>query len=209
MADEFLSVRHSGAAELIIKRSRFIGQCFPVTVITEAEERLAAVRRVHRDASHHCYAFRIGNDGRQSRSSDDGEPSGTAGAPILGVLTRQGIVNALCVVTRYYGGVKLGAGGLVRAYAEVCAAAVEKAEPVIVRSCTAYEIIVPYPMFQVVENVAALFGGLEEKTFTDAVRALIWIWDDEADDFLLRLRNATEARCAPRAVARESRPYLS
>lgn len=113
--------------EIEIKRSRFL-TCLR-RVATEAEARAVVEERrsVHFDARHHCSAFVLGPDGRTARSSDDGEPSGTAGVPMLQVLQKNGLTDVVAVVTRYFGGIKLGAGGLVRAYSEAVAGAIEAA----------------------------------------------------------------------------------
>jgi uncharacterized YigZ family protein len=113
-------------AEIKVKASRFIGQVFPATTREEAEAALSSVRKRHHDARHHCWAFRVGAPGALvETSSDDGEPGGTAGVPILGALQRAGLHDAACVVTRWFGGTKLGTGGLVRAYGEAAQLAVE------------------------------------------------------------------------------------
>jgi uncharacterized YigZ family protein len=109
------------------KGSRFIGEAFLVTTEAEAETRLAAVRTREHAATHWCWAWRLGTDGAAFRSSDDGEPSGSAGAPILRQIDARGLTNTLVVVTRYYGGTKLGVGGLVRAYGEAASEALDAA----------------------------------------------------------------------------------
>ena len=105
-----------GSAEITEKKSRFIADIFPVHSVDEANEKIAAMRKQYWDARHNCSAMIIGERGEFSRSSDDGEPSGTAGRPMLAVLTGAGVTNVCAVVTRYFGGVLLGTGGLVRAY---------------------------------------------------------------------------------------------
>ncbi len=100
------------------KGSRFIGDAFPAATEAEAEAHLAAVRKREHAATHWCWAWRIGTEGDAFRTSDDGEPSGSAGAPILRQIDARGLTNTVAVVTRYYGGTKLGTGGLVRAYGE-------------------------------------------------------------------------------------------
>ncbi|GAB2855915.1 YigZ family protein [Actinocorallia aurea] len=118
-------IGRAGSHELVIRKSRFV--CTLARVRTEAEvaEFLSGHRRAHRDASHNCTAYVLGERGEITRSSDDGEPAGTAGIPMLEVLVRRGLTDTAAVVTRYFGGVKLGAGGLVRAYREAVAAAVD------------------------------------------------------------------------------------
>lgn len=109
--------------ELEITKSVFITELFPVHSAEEAEERLSEVRSRYKDATHHCYAYIVGESGIQMRMSDDGEPQGTAGAPMLEVLKKRGVSDTLAVVTRYFGGVKLGANGLVGAYSRCVAEA--------------------------------------------------------------------------------------
>jgi uncharacterized YigZ family protein len=112
------------------KGSRFIGEAFPVTTEAEAEARLDAVRKREYAATHWCWAWRLGLDGDAFRTSDDGEPSGSAGAPILRQIDARELTNTLVVVTRYYGGTNLGVGGLVRAYGEAASDALDAARTV-------------------------------------------------------------------------------
>ena len=112
------------------KGSRFIGEAFPVTTEAEAEARLDAVRKREYAATHWCWAWRLGLDGDAFRFNDDGEPSGSAGAPILRQIDARELTNTLVVVTRYYGGTKLGVGGLVRAYGEAASNALDAARTV-------------------------------------------------------------------------------
>ena len=126
-------------AQFTVKGSRFIAAIFPVSDEEEAKTLLAAIRKKYYDATHNCYAWRIHPS--LEKSSDDGEPSGSAGKPILQVLKGSGLTNAMAVVTRYFGGTKLGVGGLVRAYSEAASMALKKAKvinlyPLIVLSCS-------------------------------------------------------------------------
>jgi uncharacterized YigZ family protein len=125
--DGYLSIAGHGSAEFVERKSRFIGQAFTASSEEEASLAVGRVRKAYPDASHHCYAYVVGLSGQWQKASDDGEPSGTAGRPILDVLLRQGVVNAVVVVTRYFGGVLLGTGGLVRAYSHTAKLAVEAA----------------------------------------------------------------------------------
>ena len=110
------SVLTGGTGEIEEKKSRFIAHVEPVSTEEEATAFIAAMKKQYFDARHNCYAFVIGDNSELTRCSDDGEPSGTAGRPMLEVLTGEGITNVVCVVTRYFGGTLLGSGGLVRAY---------------------------------------------------------------------------------------------
>lgn len=110
--------------ELVIEKSRFIGQIYIVHSVEEAQTTLERVRLLHKEANHNCYAYVI-REGKEVKSSDDKEPAKTAGVPILEVLKHHELTDVLCVVTRYFGGVKLGAGGLIRAYTNAAAEAVK------------------------------------------------------------------------------------
>ncbi|MBM7452855.1 putative YigZ family protein [Acholeplasma morum] len=112
--------------ELIIDKSRFITNIYPVKSLEDVLAILSETRKTHRDANHNCYAY-ILNEGKEVKASDDGEPSKTAGVPILEVLKHHELTDCLCVVTRYFGGVKLGAGGLIRAYSNSTSKALEQA----------------------------------------------------------------------------------
>jgi len=118
-------IKHAGSHELEIRKSRFICTLARAASEAEAVEFIAAHRRAHRDATHNCTAYVVGELGEFTKSGDDGEPAGTAGGPMLEVLVRRGLTDVVAVVTRYFGGVKLGAGGLVRAYGQAVAEAVD------------------------------------------------------------------------------------
>ena len=122
----YLVPADAGAGEYIEKRSRFIGQIRPVETEAEAQAMIAAVKKEHYDARHNCFAYII-REGGVMRYGDDGEPQGTAGQPILAVLSGAGVQNVCCTVTRYFGGVLLGTGGLVRAYTAAAKAALDDA----------------------------------------------------------------------------------
>lgn len=129
MASELLaSIAEPVVHELVIKRSRFIAHLTPVSSVTEADAVIAAVRKEHWSANHNCVALVVGVSGDQQRSSDDGEPSGTAGVPMLEVLRARKVTDVVAVVTRYFGGVLLGAGGLVRAYGSAVSEALDVAQ---------------------------------------------------------------------------------
>jgi uncharacterized YigZ family protein len=126
MVDRYLTVARAGVYESEIKRSRFRCALAPAGSEQAAQDFVRAVRREHPDATHNCFAYVIGPDGRVHRASDDGEPGGTAGTPMLQVLLGRRIRDTAAVVTRYYGGIQLGAGGLARAYGGAVAAALDE-----------------------------------------------------------------------------------
>lgn len=128
-ADTFLTVAaHSQAEPPKTKGSRFMGDAFPADSPNDALEKLERVRSREHAATHHCWAYRIGHDGAEFRYSDDGEPGGSAGLPIFREIEGRNLTDALVVVTRYYGGTKLGTGGLIRAYGEAAAMSLENAQ---------------------------------------------------------------------------------
>lgn len=125
----FQTVKKSETAEITEKKSKFISNIFYVESCEEAEKRIDEIRKKYHDAKHNCFAYRIVEEERViERASDDGEPSGTAGAPMLQFLAKNELVNTLVIVTRYFGGILLGTGGLVRAYTQATSDVVEKAD---------------------------------------------------------------------------------
>jgi uncharacterized YigZ family protein len=124
--DSFFTLAHEVNSEITVKGSRFKAFCSSASSFDNAEGYLDTIRKSYRDATHHCYAYILRDDnGLTVRSSDDGEPSGTAGKPILTALQRHNLTNVICVVVRYFGGTKLGMGGLVRAYTNAAESALE------------------------------------------------------------------------------------
>src|SRR5689334_18781908 len=124
----FKTITGHSRAELKVRGSRFIGTAVPVNSKEQALEELEKIRKEFWDATHNCYAWRLAPDGLQYRFADDGEPSGSAGKPILFVVQQRELANVLVVVTRYFGGTKLGVGGLARAYSDAAMAALDLAE---------------------------------------------------------------------------------
>ena len=142
-----------------IKGSRFIGDACPVESPEAAAECIGEIRRRYHDASHHCFAYRLGPGGIPFRSSDDGEPSGSAGAPILRQIESSGLSDVLVVVTRYFGGIKLGTGGLVRAYGDAAAAVLRSAERRTRQLYASFELVFAYedtaPVMRLVDRFEA------------------------------------------------------
>ena len=154
----YKTVAEEATSEFIEKRSRFIAQVAPVKNEDEALAFLASVRAKHREARHNVYAY-ICRENNISRYSDDGEPSGTAGLPVLNVLTRQGLTDVCVVVTRYFGGILLGAGGLARAYGKSAADGVLAAGLCEMVYSSRFTITVEYPFLAKIQHV------LREKNF--------------------------------------------
>lgn len=157
--DRSLTVARPGTGRYEAKGSVFLGRVERVTTEDEARAVIDQARREHHDARHHCSAFVLGPDGRITRSNDDGEPSGTAGAPILQVLVGAGISDVVAVVTRWFGGTLLGAGGLVRAYTAAAQAALADAGTVVRELRTLVEISVPAAQAGKLENTVRQAGA--------------------------------------------------
>lgn len=133
------TISENTSAEIVEKKSKFIANLYYITSEQEAEEKIKEIRKQYHDAKHHCYAYSVMTEsGIKNKMSDDGEPSGTAGMPMLNILVKRELVNILVVVTRYFGGILLGTGGLLRAYSEATIQAIEKAE--FVREEVGYEV---------------------------------------------------------------------
>lgn len=141
-----------GEDRFVEKRSKFIGRIWRVETPEQAVEKINQTRAMHRDATHNCYAYII-REGNYMRYSDDGEPQGTAGLPILDVLRREGITNVCCVVTRYFGGILLGTGGLVRAYTQGAQVALAAAGVAKMSRYSVLLISCPYSLFELVKTI--------------------------------------------------------
>lgn len=142
--DEYRTIRKASEGIYREKGSRFISLVLPVRDENEIKSHLEAVRKQHHEARHHCFAWVLGSEGERWRANDDGEPSGTAGRPILGQIRSQGLTNILLVVSRYFGGTLLGAGGLINAYRTAAASAISNAEIIDHVVHDQYEISFPY-----------------------------------------------------------------
>lgn len=151
-APDYQTVNGRAEASFTEKKSEFIGYMKHVTTDEEAVDFINEIRAMHRKATHNVYAY-ILRDGSITRYSDDGEPQGTAGVPVFEVLRKEGLTDVCCVVTRYFGGILLGGGGLVRAYSHSAKIAVDAAERRIMRSCYPMEITMDYNMYGKLTNI--------------------------------------------------------
>ena len=175
-----------GTSEHMEKKSRFIGQIWPVRTEEEARERIEAVKKRYHDARHNCWCFTL-RDGTL-RYSDDGEPQGTAGQPMLEVLTKQGITDAVCVVTRYFGGILLGTGGLARAYTKGAKDALAAAGISVERLWDRLLVCCAYSLYERIRQETQKCGGVIENTDYGAdVTLTILIPETETDIYLTRL----------------------
>jgi len=174
LTESYRVIEGGARGEIVEKKSRFIATLEPVSSEQEALDFIESVRRKYYDARHNCFAFIIGKDGKLERCSDDGEPSGTAGRPMLEVLRSAGISEAAAVVTRYFGGTLLGTGGLVRAYTQAMQAAMERCSIVTMRCGIRYHITAEYVLAGKLQYLFARRQIITENTvYTDKVEFYI------------------------------------
>jgi len=196
MIDAYRTIASPVDARLTRRRSRFIAYLEPVTTLGEADDRLAAIRRAHHDATHHCSAARLFSPaGPVVRTDDDGEPAGSAGAPILRHLEGEDVCNVLAVVVRRFGGVKLGIGGLIRAYGDAVRTALDRAEIVVRRIETSASISFPPEVHSGVMSTIHRFDApVDEIEFVDRGRARVRLRPSDVAPFAAALREATGGR---------------
>lgn len=194
--EDYLVPRGVGQAEYIEKKSRFLGGVYPVTSEQEAKEILERVRKQHYDARHNCWCYILKSG--QKRYSDDGEPQGTAGQPMLNVFEREGVVAVLCIVTRYFGGILLGAGGLCRAYTKAAKDALDAAGISKMQPWVRQQITVPYALFERAKLLIAAQDGAVEDAQYGADILITYRIPEGADERLrTALREASSGSVVP------------
>ena len=186
MADGFRIPFQEAESEFVEKRSRFISHVWRVETEEEAQARIQETKKKYYDARHNCWCYLLGPN--LVRYSDDGEPQGTAGQPMLNVFQRAGVENVCCVVTRYFGGILLGAGGLVRAYTQSAKDALDAAGISVVRRWVAMEVPCSYAQFESMRREVLAFGGVVENVDYGADVVLSCLLPEErAEDFSARI----------------------
>lgn len=207
MLNKYKTVRAEANEEIVIKKSRFIGYAKPVESEEEAVAFIDEIKRMHRTATHNCSAYVVGERDQFQKASDDGEPSGTAGKPILEVIKNKGLKNVVVVVTRYFGGIMLGAGGLVRAYTDGAVAGIEAAGEIVNVLHREVYVGVDYTWYGKLENElhgrGARLGGTE---FTDRVTVLCLPEAPEADTFISWITDLTQGQAV--ITTGEDRYYI-
>jgi uncharacterized YigZ family protein len=183
MEDEYRTIRKPSRAEIKVKGSRFIGETFLVVSAETAADQLHVVRKREHAATHHCWARRTGiGDEAAFKYSDDGEPSGTAGKPIYDVLCGADVTNTLLVVTRYFGGTKLGTGGLARAYTEAAQAVMRSSGTVTRHFMTRFRLSLDFSLYdQWMRQVSALEASVEDTEYTDHVTMTVAVRRSRAE----------------------------
>ena len=185
---EFRTIKEDGQVQEEIKKSRFICHAKRVYSEDEARDFITVIKKEHYKATHNCSAFIIGERSEIKRTSDDGEPSGTAGVPMLGVLENHNLTNVCVVVTRYFGGIKLGAGGLIRAYAGNVALAVKEIGIIEIKEQAGIAIQMSYAQYQEYNNFLKEHNLMELDTnFTDQVDTMIYVDKEEKENIKAEL----------------------
>lgn len=192
---EYFVVETAGMGEIVEKKSRFIAHVLPVDSEQQALENIDAIKKKYWDARHNCFAFVIGDNNEIQRFSDDGEPQGTAGKPILEVLTSQEIHNALIVVTRYFGGTLLGTGGLVRAYGQVSKAGLDNAGISKVCPGIKLELSADYNSIGKIKYIMGQMGIVaEDEQYTENVTVVVNMKEADYVDFKKKITDATNGK---------------
>lgn len=191
---EYITVREEGADQFVEKKSRFIGSCRPASTEEEALEFISGLKTKYWDASHNVYAY-ILREGNIQRFSDDGEPQGTAGIPVIEAMKKSGVTDAVVVATRYFGGILLGGGGLIRAYSHTATIALAAAQRVRMKRCLKLSIACSYDSYGRVQAIVPECGGIVDDTaFTDSVTLYLHLEPELLEGLARRLADATSGR---------------
>ena len=202
----YKTVAGRAQAEQEIEKSRFIAYIAPVSSKEEGDAFIAEIRAKHKDATHNVPAMVVGDKMQIQWASDDGEPQGTSGAPMVQLLTGMELTNVCIVVTRYFGGTKLGTGGLVRAYSSSARLAVEAAGIREVKEMTVADISIEYTHLAKLQNVARERGWLiEDEVYEDKVKMKLICASEEADTMMKMLAEITAGSCVIAGCAEEAR----
>ena len=195
MNESFITVRECARDEVVIQKSRFIGYASPCSSEEEAQRFIRKIREEHRDAKHHCYAYVIGQNSGIMRYSDDGEPGGTAGLPMMDVIKNEQAVNCCVVVARYFGGILLGTGGLVRAYTQGCKIALAAAGLVRMERSVLIDCSVSYSSWNAIQyTVRNLPVQLSSVDYQDNVGFLLVTRKNDMDEVIRTLNNILDGR---------------
>jgi uncharacterized YigZ family protein len=192
--DTYCTITSRERAEIVVKGSRFIGSVAPVRSKEEALGYVEDIRKEFYDATHNCFAYRLGAQGLNFRTADDGEPSGSAGKPILFILQKFDISDVVAVVTRYYGGTKLGVGGLARAYSDATEAALQLCTKFDVVQTKALRVFCVYEDINIIKRLLAQYAVRYEESYGDVAEFVAHIPLSKAEEFSAAVTNATSAR---------------
>lgn len=194
MADFYQTIEAQTRAEIKEKKSKFIATAIPASSVEEAKEQLDKIRLEFHDSRHNCYAYRIGAGGLVFRSADDGEPSGTAGKPILFAIKKYDYSDVLLVVTRYFGGVKLGRGPLARAYGDVAEEALKLCKAKVVDITKRVKVFCTYEEINIVKRLLNQYAKSYDETYTDNIDITASIPSSQVQAFVMDVDSKTYAR---------------
>lgn len=197
LIDKYYTIEEPAIAEIKVKGSTFIANAIPSNDSTSAIEHLKSIKSKYYDATHNCFAYRIGFDGAEFRASDDGEPSGTAGKPIHFMITKYELSDILVVVTRYFGGTKLGVGGLVRAYSDSAEAVLQTVNRKTINRTRAFTVRCDYYDVSLVKKLIEELSVSFSEIYTDSVEFQVKIHLTNADSFKDFIFNKTSGRVMP------------
>ena len=207
-SEMYITVRAEGSGEVIIQKSRFIGYAAPCETEEEALAFLKSVRDKHRDARHHCYAYVIGLNSGIIRYSDDGEPGGTAGLPIMDVLKNAKAVNCCVVVVRYFGGILLGTGGLVRAYTEGCKIALQSAGLVRMELSEVFDCTLSYSLWNSIQyTLMKMPVQTVNVHYSEKVAFTLIIRKKDSAEVIQKLQNLSDGKMEYETVSEEFRSW--
>lgn len=201
--DFYLTIQQRERASIKVRGSEFIATAIPVASKEQAQKELEGLRSEFWDATHNCFAYRIGKGGLEFRTSDDGEPSGSAGKPILFVLNKYDVSDILMVVTRYYGGTKLGIGGLARAYSEAAGMVLESCLKIPIYSSKDIRIMCIYEDVAIIRRIIEAYAINSDSEYRDAVEFIARIPESQCDAFIQEVISSTSGRAGAMIINRE------
>lgn len=201
--DFYLTIQQRERASIKVRGSEFIATAIPVTSKEQAQKELEGLRSEFWDATHNCFAYRIGKSGLEFRTSDDGEPTGSAGKPILFVLNKYDVSDILMVVTRYYGGTKLGIGGLARAYSEAAGMVLESCVKIPIYSSKDIRVMCIYEDVAIIRRIIEAYAINSDSEYRDAVEFIARIPESQCDAFIQEVISSTAGRAGAMIINRE------
>lgn len=206
MLNQYYTVKESGTHEIIIQKSRFIGYVARVETEEAAQTFIQQIKKQHYDATHNCSAYIIGEHDHIQKANDDGEPGGTAGIPMLEVLKKQSLKNTVVVVTRYFGGIKLGAGGLIRAYSSTTSETIKHVGVVKGELMQGFHITIDYSLLGKIENALRQSSYIiDDKAFAENVRLTIYVHTNQVETFENEMINLTSNQIT---IERTNKKYV-
>ncbi|MFN5246761.1 MAG: IMPACT family protein [Ignavibacteria bacterium] len=201
--DLYLTIQQRERASIKVRGSEFIATAIPVASKEQAQKELEGLRSEFWDATHNCFAYRIGKSGLEFRTSDDGEPTGSAGKPILFVLNKYDVSDILMVVTRYYGGTKLGIGGLARAYSEAAGMVLESCVKIPIYSSKDIRVMCIYEDVAIIRRIIEAYAINSDSEYRDAVEFIARIPESQCDAFIQEVISSTAGRAGAMIINRE------